>query len=48
VPVDDLRDVDPQLCTLENLNQYNDYLAALAAAGLSAPGETSDPINPTL
>jgi molybdenum cofactor guanylyltransferase len=35
VPVDDLRDVDPQLATLRNLNQYDDYLAALAAAGIS-------------
>jgi molybdopterin-guanine dinucleotide biosynthesis protein A len=42
VPVDDLRDVDPQLATLENLNQYEDYLAALVAAGFAAPGETGE------
>jgi molybdenum cofactor guanylyltransferase len=42
VPVDDLRDVDPQLATLENLNCYDDYLAALAAAGFAAPGETGE------
>jgi molybdenum cofactor guanylyltransferase len=42
VPVDDLRDVDPPLATLENLNCYEDYLAALAAAGFAAPGETGE------
>jgi molybdopterin-guanine dinucleotide biosynthesis protein A len=42
VPVDDLRDVDPQLATLENLNHYDDYLAALAAAGLAATDETGE------
>ena len=42
VPVDDLRDVDPRLATLENLNRYDDYLAALAAAGFVAPGETGE------
>jgi molybdopterin-guanine dinucleotide biosynthesis protein A len=36
VPVDDLRSVDPQLATLENLNYYEDYLAVLAAAGFAA------------
>ncbi len=40
VPVDEMRDVDPQLATLENLNHYDDYLAALAAAGLVAPDKT--------
>jgi len=33
-PVDDLRDIDPQLATLENLNRPEDYRAALARAGL--------------
>jgi molybdenum cofactor guanylyltransferase len=42
VPVDDLRDVDPRLATLENLNRYEDYLAALAAVGLAAPAETGE------
>src|SRR6476620_2366053 len=40
VPVDDLRDVDPNLDTLENLNHYDDYLAALASAGFARPEET--------
>ncbi len=35
VPVDDLRSVDRQLATLENLNHHEDYLAALAAAGFA-------------
>jgi molybdopterin-guanine dinucleotide biosynthesis protein A len=39
VPVDDLRDVDPQLSTLENLNSPGDYVAALTAAGLDVPSE---------
>ena len=33
VPVEELRSVDPQLSTLQNLNRPEDYLAALAAAG---------------
>jgi molybdopterin-guanine dinucleotide biosynthesis protein A len=33
VPVNDLRDVDPELLTLANLNRPEDYLAALARAG---------------
>jgi molybdopterin-guanine dinucleotide biosynthesis protein A len=33
VPVDELRDVDPELHTLKNLNQAQDYLDALAIAG---------------
>ena len=32
VPVNDLRDVDPDLATLENLNNPEDYARALAAA----------------
>ena len=35
----DLRDVDPQLATLANLNRPEDYLAALAALNLTAPPE---------
>lgn len=34
VSVDSLRDVDPQLRSLENLNCEQDYLAALASVGL--------------
>ncbi len=48
VPVDDLRNIDPQLATLENLNHLDDYLAALAAAGFSAPGKTGEPGGRTL
>jgi hypothetical protein len=42
VPVDELRDVDPNLATLQNLNRYDHYLAALTAAGFALPGETGD------
>jgi molybdopterin-guanine dinucleotide biosynthesis protein A len=35
VPVEDLQAIDPQLATLQNLNRPEDYLAALAAAGLT-------------
>jgi molybdenum cofactor guanylyltransferase len=35
IPVDDLRDVDPQLATLQNLNHPDDYRAALRAAGFT-------------
>jgi molybdenum cofactor guanylyltransferase len=35
VPVEELRAVDPQLATLENLNYEQDYFAALAVAGFS-------------
>jgi len=35
VPVEELRVVDPQLTTLQNLNRPEDYLAALAAAGIA-------------
>jgi len=37
VPIDDLRDADPQLATLENLNRPEDYHAALARAGFKPP-----------
>jgi molybdenum cofactor guanylyltransferase len=36
VPIDDLRSVDPQLSTLENLNHRENYLNALAAAGFAS------------
>ena len=39
VPVDELRDVDPQLSTLANLNYEQDYFAALATAGFTVPRE---------
>jgi molybdopterin-guanine dinucleotide biosynthesis protein A len=41
VPVDNLRSVDPQLATLENLNYHEDYLAALAAAGFATSPDDS-------
>jgi molybdopterin-guanine dinucleotide biosynthesis protein A len=34
-----LRDVDPELDTLKNLNRYEDYVAALTSAGLGIPVE---------
>lgn len=37
IPVDELRDVDPQLSTLENLNSPSDYRRALQRAGYSLP-----------
>jgi molybdopterin-guanine dinucleotide biosynthesis protein A len=37
VPVEELRDVDPRLDTLRNLNRPEDYFAALADAGLPVP-----------
>jgi hypothetical protein len=39
VPVNDLRSVDPQLCTLANLNYEADYLSALSAAGDTFPSD---------
>ena len=45
IPVDELREVDPQLATLENLNHPEDYRAALAAAGFpDASGQAEDNI----
>lgn len=41
VPVEDLRSVDPELTTLANLNHPEDYLAALAKAGLSPDEEVT-------
>lgn len=37
IPVETLRDVDPQLSTLINLNRPEDYRAALTAAGFADP-----------
>ena len=37
IPVESLRTVDPQLHSLRNVNSHADYVAALAAAGLSTP-----------
>jgi molybdopterin-guanine dinucleotide biosynthesis protein A len=37
VTADELRDVDPDLATLRNVNTPEDYRAALAAAGLIDP-----------
>ena len=39
VPVAELRDVDPELLTLANLNTPQDYLRALERAGFEAPAE---------
>lgn len=39
VAVDQMRSVDPELSTLENLNQPSDYLNALKRAGFDAPEE---------
>ncbi len=36
---EELRDVDPRLDTLKNLNHPADYLAALAQAGFTAPAD---------
>ena len=37
IPVESFRTVDPQLNSLRNVNSHADYVAALAAAGLSTP-----------
>jgi len=39
VPVDELRSVDPDLSTLENLNRPEDYLAAVERAGYQVSEE---------
>jgi molybdopterin-guanine dinucleotide biosynthesis protein A len=39
VPVGELREVDPQLLSLENVNGSTDYLAASKAAGFAVPDE---------
>jgi molybdopterin-guanine dinucleotide biosynthesis protein A len=48
VPVDALRDVDPQLSTLKNLNCYEDYLAALGTVGFAVADETGESSGRTL
>jgi molybdenum cofactor guanylyltransferase len=40
VPVDELRAVDPQLSTLENLNCDQDYIAALTKTGFAIAGKS--------
>jgi molybdopterin-guanine dinucleotide biosynthesis protein A len=40
VPVDELREVDPLLTTLANLNHEEDYFAALSSAGFPVPGDS--------
>jgi molybdenum cofactor guanylyltransferase len=37
IPVESLREVDPELASLRNVNNHADYIAALAIAGLSTP-----------
>lgn len=39
IPVESLRAVDPRLCTLENLNDEENYAVALAAAGFELTPE---------
>ena len=39
VPIDELRAVDPELCTLANLNHPEDYFTALQAAGFTIADE---------
>jgi molybdopterin-guanine dinucleotide biosynthesis protein A len=39
VTADELRDVDPRLASLRNVNRPEDYLSALAEAGFEAPPE---------
>ena len=41
IPVDELRNIDPQLQSLENINWEQDYLAALNAAGFALSPERS-------
>ncbi len=48
VPFDNLREVDPQLTSLENLNHYAEYLKALATVGLIPSAETGDQADLTL
>ena len=39
VPVDDLKEVDPELRTFQNVNQPNDYFHLLQDAGYEVPAE---------
>jgi molybdenum cofactor guanylyltransferase len=45
VPVETLRDVDPELATLRNLNRPEDYFAALEYAGFEANAEVRAQVN---
>ncbi len=46
IPVDELRDVDPELHTLQNLNTPEEYLQALERAGFEAPAEILKKLGP--
>jgi molybdopterin-guanine dinucleotide biosynthesis protein A len=46
VRVDDLRDVDPDLRTLTNLNRPEDYITALNTAGFPTPPEIATALPP--
>lgn len=39
VPVEMLQDVDPELATLDNLNEPHDYVAAIRQAGFEVPAD---------
>jgi molybdopterin-guanine dinucleotide biosynthesis protein A len=45
VPVEELRGVDPELHTLENVNTPRDYLSAVSKAGLTPPHEMTEWLN---
>ena len=45
VTVDELKAVDPDLLTLQNINQPADYLAALKSSGLMAPPDIVAKLN---
>ena len=45
ITVDQLKAVDPDLLTLQNINQPADYLAALKSSGLTAPHDVVDKLN---
>jgi molybdopterin-guanine dinucleotide biosynthesis protein A len=45
IEVDELRQVDPQLDSLRNLNRPEDYFAALSAAGLEADPDIAAQLN---
>jgi len=45
ITVDQLKAVDPDLLTLQNINQPADYLAALKSSGLTAPHDVVAKLN---
>ena len=45
IPDDQLKSVDPELLTLQNINQPADYLAALESSGLTAPPDIIAKLN---